>query len=164
MSKTWEKNVALIGAAALVGTSAFVAAPALAFAPESIAECESVAENDLMMPDEAASMAHVKGAFSFDQDVVSSNESLRQVFAKAAAALCEGLPAYELANDGLILVSGPDGFLEMTVDDMAEDEGSSSYVMGCACSSNGAGGGAISNAEVSGVALESVARLIACLS
>lgn len=168
MSKTWEKNVALIGAAALVGTSAFVAAPALALAPDAVTECESAAANDWVVSDKAASVARVEGSFSFDQDAVSSNESLRQVFAKAAAALCEGLPVYELTSeltsDGSILVSGPGGFMEATVADMAEEDGSSAYVMGCACSSNGAGGGAIANAEVSGVALESVARLMASLS
>lgn len=164
MSKTWEKNVALIGAAALVGTSAFVAAPALALAPDAVTECESAAANDWVVSDKAASVARVEGSFSFDQDAVSSNESLRQVFAKAAAALCEGLPVYELTSDGSILVSGPGGFMEATVADMAEEDGSSAYVIGCACSSNGAGGGAIANAEVSGVALESVARLMASLS
>ena len=51
MSKTWEKNVALIGAAALVGTSAFVAAPALALAPDAVTECESAAANDWVVSD-----------------------------------------------------------------------------------------------------------------
>lgn len=46
-----------------------------------------------------------------------------------------------------------------TLDAMADEEGSTGFVMACSCASNGPGGGAIANAEVTGVSFESIAKL-----
>ena len=51
--------------------------------------------------------------------------------------------------------------MEATVAEMAEEEGADSYVLGCSCASNAPGGGAIANAEVSGVSLASLMAMAA---
>lgn len=53
--------------------------------------------------------------------------------------------------------------IEATVEDLASEDGAASYTVGCACSSNVAGGGAIVNADVSGVSLASVAQRVGAL-
>ena len=52
-----------------------------------------------------------------------------------------------------------DNAFEATVDEMAEGKGAKTLVMACACASNVPGGGAIANAEVSGVSLEAIAQM-----
>lgn len=44
---------------------------------------------------------------------------------------------------------------------MADEQGADSYTIGCSCATNGPGGGAIANAEVSGVSLATLAALAA---
>ena len=46
-----------------------------------------------------------------------------------------------------------------TVDELAGEEGAASYVMACSCATNVAGGGAIANAEVEGVSLETLVQM-----
>lgn len=107
----------------------------------------------------AAAVDRVEGQFSFDQAVVSDNGSIAGMFSKAAAVLCEGLPVYEAASAGPIAVTAGDAAFDATVDEMAAEDEAASYLMGCACSTNGPGGGAIMNAEVQGVALSCIATL-----
>ena len=44
---------------------------------------------------------------------------------------------------------------------MAEADGAESYTMACACSTNTPGGGAIANAEVEGVSLATIMKMMA---
>ena len=46
-----------------------------------------------------------------------------------------------------------------TVDELAGEEEATSYVMACSCATNVAGGGAIANAEVEGVSLETLVQM-----
>lgn len=105
----------------------------------------------------------VAGAFSYDQAVLTPSGDIAGAFAKAASAVCASLPDYCADVQRVLAVSGPAGSFEATVSGMAGEDGAQSHVMGCACSSNVAGGGAIANAEVSGVALSSVAALAGAL-
>lgn len=108
---------------------------------------------------QAAGPQAVRGAFAFSQDVVSGNATISGVFAKAAAALCSGLPQYNLAClcGAPIMVAGPDGSVsQATVENLAADADGKTFSMGCACATNAAGGGAIVNAQVSGVAIADV--------
>lgn len=70
-----------------------------------------------------------------------------------------------LSTYGAAIAAGPiaitlgadsQGALEATVEEIAGSEGAESYDMACSCASNGPGGGAIANAEVSGASLASV--------
>lgn len=103
----------------------------------------------------------VDGTFSYSQDELSSNKTIAGVFCKAAATLCSSLPDYGMAcAQSSISVAGDIGnAFSATVDEMADQEGTASYTMACACASNLPGGGAIANAEVEGVSLESIAKL-----
>ena len=86
---------------------------------------------------------------------VTSNETIASVFAKAAATLCQttadGYGVYTAQAIKVSVAGLPT--MEATVAEMAEEEGADSYVLGCSCASNAPGGGAIANAEVSGVSL-----------
>lgn len=102
--------------------------------------------------------SHVEGTFSYNQDVLTSNKVITDVFCKAATSLCSSLPDYGISDkQAPIDVTGTVGnAFSATVDDMADAEGTTSHVMACACASNLPGGGAIANAEVEGVSLESI--------
>lgn len=112
---------------------------------------------------EATGVQRVEGQFSYDQGVVTSNETIASVFAKAAATLCQttadGYGVYTAQAIKVSVAGLPT--MEATVAEMAEEEGADSYVLGCSCASNAPGGGAIANAEVSGVSLASLMTMAA---
>lgn len=164
-----EKSVKLkatstVMGAALVMGGAMVALPAQASAQDINADAAFVQNaTELGLEDAAgasrAEVQKVEGTFSFSQDIVTSNGDIANVFQKAAATLCQAMPEYAAAgNAGSIEVNGPDASFAATVDEMAGDEDFGSIV-GCACATNGPGGGAIANAEVQGVALATIATL-----
>ena len=101
----------------------------------------------------------MEGTFSYTQDAVSSNAEISGVFCKAAATLCASLPTYgcEAVKAAAVTVAGPNASFTATVDELAGEEEATSYVMACSCATNVAGGGAIANAEVEGVSLETLA-------
>lgn len=149
----------LLSTVALVGGAAG-AVPAIAQeAPSNDAAAVAAAEED-GGASKAQAVANVNGTFSYDQSAKTSTAHIATHFAKAAAVLCESLPTYGAAiAAGPIAISlgvDPSGGLEATVEEIAESEGAESYDMACSCASNGPGGGAIANAEVSGVSLASV--------
>ena len=92
---------------------------------------------------------------------VSSNAEISGVFCKAAATLCASLPTYgcEAVKAAAVTVAGPNASFTTTVDELAGEEEATSYVMACSCATNVAGGGAIANAEVEGVSLETLVQL-----
>lgn len=154
---------ATAGSLLLLSSAALAAAPAVMgitadAAPEAPA-CEAVAE------DAAATTAvrAVEGQFSYDQGTVTSNETISSVFAKAAATLCDGAhePTPGVIGQAIKVTCATGCAFEATVADMAEEEGADSYLIGCSCASNAPGGGAIANAEVSGVTLETLMALAA---
>lgn len=156
IAATLLSTVALMG-----GTAGTV--PAIAQeAPSS--DATTAVEATVIEQDYAAlgtkAIANVNGTFSYDQSAKTSAAHIATHFAKAAAVLCESLPTYGAAiAAGPIAISlgaDPQATLEATVAEIADEEGSESYDMACSCASNGPGGGAIANAEVSGVSLASV--------
>ena len=165
MSMTTAKTLgAVVGVVALAGTTAGGALAPLAAeavtAPDAGAvaavECES--ESALTG---VASVREVQGAFAFTQDAITSNEALSGVFQKAAAQLCVAIPDYAATTVArAILVQGPsaDAF-EATLSELDGEDATESRVMACACATNLPGGGAMANAEVSGVTLEALASL-----
>ena len=160
-SQTIKTLGGVMSAVALIsgGATVAMAAPAdAANVPESGIEAVSeVGAGDVVKT------RAVEGTFSFDQNAITGNETFSSMFAKAAAVLCNGLPVYEAqAAQAAIEVNGPDGnSFTATVDEMAEADGAESYTMACACSTNTPGGGAIANAEVEGVSLATIMKMMA---
>lgn len=149
--KTTVKNAcAILGTAML--TTAGIAGAVPAFADEAPAGVEAQAAQAGAVKSQA-----VEGEFAFTQDAVTG----MGVFAKAAAAVCASIPDYavECSCMQIAILSG-DAQLIATVAEMMADGEAETHIMGCACSSNVAGGGAIGNAEVSGVSLASIASMM----
>lgn len=151
-------SMLLLGSSAL-GFAATHAEPAVADTATLGAE---VVSRDAQLMGDKALVPIVQGQFSYDQAVVSPTHDISSVFVKAAASLCASLPNYELpAIEQAIRVSAARGpVLEATVSDMKDADGAQSYTMACACASNLPGGGAIGNADVEGVSLESIAAMM----
>lgn len=157
MAKVANTAGALLGVAALVGGGVAGVMPAVAAeAPASASEAVEVA-SDL---DAASLEVAVEGSFTYDQNAVTSSETIRSTFAKATASVCASMPTYaaECTCWSIALSSG-DSELIATVSEMT-GEYAGTHIMGCACSSNIAGGGAIANAEVSGVSIEAIASML----
>ena len=154
-----------IGAAAssliLLGSAALAAAPAVMDITADASP--AAATQQASAAAEATGVQRVEGQFSYDQGVVTSNETIASVFAKAAATLCQttadGYGVYTAQAIKVSVAGLPT--MEATVAEMAEEEGADSYVLGCSCASNAPGGGAIANAEVSGVSLASLMTMAA---
>lgn len=106
-------------------------------------------------------MDKAEGRFSYTQDVVTPNSTIASVFMTAATSVCASMPQYVASEMGCdISVSAPSGSYVGSVADMSAEEGAAALMMACSCASNVAGGGAIANADVSGVTLETVADLV----
>ena len=156
-----------IGAAAssliLLGSAALAAAPAVMDITADASPAAATQQATEASAAEATGVQRVEGQFSYDQGVVTSNETIASVFAKAAATLCQttadGYGVYTAQAIKVSVAGLPT--MEATVAEMAEEEGADSYVLGCSCASNAPGGGAIANAEVSGVSLASLMTMAA---
>lgn len=157
-TNTAKKVGAVIGTVALVGSGVAIAAPVLASESTPSAAASQVVQ--VKAAEDSAAAENVQGSFNFDQSAVSSNASISEVFAKASAALCSALPNYGVMNlaHAIVISGNVDSAFEATVSEMASDTEEGAMVMACACASNVPGGGAIVNAEVSGVTLESIAN------
>ena len=160
MSKTVSKAVAVTSSVLLLGAGSLAAAPILANAAPDMAAASSNISTD--SPNSKDQTRGINGSFSYSQAVVSSNESIANVFSKAAASLCISLPAYAASmTPGVSVNFGPAGeHFSASIGEMADESDADTMLMGCACVGNTAGGGAIMNANVSGV---SVASLIAMM-
>lgn len=163
MSGSNARKFGAVAGSVLLASGAVAFAAPLANASEQAPAAAEVAEAASQERADAVSAASVEGAFSYDQAVVTPAGDIAGVFMKAANAVCASLPDYCVCMQRVVAVSGPAGAFEATVDDMATEDGAQSYIMGCACASNVAGGGAVANAEVSGVSLASVAALAGAL-
>lgn len=161
---TVGKAAALAGSALIAGVGVLAIAPSMV---DVMPDQQAVAAEAPAAASQAGGVTavrNVQGSFSFDQNVVSSNSSISQIFSKAASSLCESLATYGAIKADAITVAAGGNSLSATVDEMADEDGATSFLMGCACSSNVAGGGAVMNAHASGVTLESVAKMIGALS
>lgn len=164
---TNEMSTPFFNTAKVVGTitsAAILAAGGVAaISPEANAMPSTDAVVIEQQSSEAAAFANgiavVQGDFSFTQDAVASSESITSVFKKAAATLCASLPEYQVAavSSTIRVVTGGDGFTA-TLTDMESEQGTTHTILGCACATNAPGGGAVTNAEVSGVSLESIVQ------
>lgn len=103
----------------------------------------------------------VRGELTYTQDAITSNSDISRVFVKAATSLCASLPEYAVSQAASIrdiAVSTPEGTVVYgNVQEAAGEAEEVAKILGCSCASNVAGGGAVANAEVSGVSLETLA-------
>ena len=156
-SQTVKTIGGVMSAVALISGGAGVA-QAATIEPAAAAPA---AATTLAAADTEAPARAVEGTFSYTQDAVSSNAEISGVFCKAAATLCASLPTYgcEAVKAAAVTVAGPNASFTATVDELAGEEEATSYVMACSCATNVAGGGAIANAEVEGVSLETLVQM-----
>ena len=149
---------ALAGAALLSASSMALAAPAQAEpvqAPENPAVQVAVDEARPLV-----AVANVQGTFAFNQTHVTPNTQIKDIFVKASASLCNTFNVMESAlTDFYLSVSGdvPNPY-SATVDQIAEEQGTTIQLMGCSCTANSAGGWAVAQARVEGISVESIAQ------
>ncbi|MGV8083303.1 MAG: hypothetical protein AB2L09_06710 [Coriobacteriia bacterium] len=107
--------------------------------------------------DDFVKVANVQGLFTFSQDVTTPNDTIKNVFGIASSALCSKPGSATSADiaDQTVTVSNGESSYSASVGDLAKSN-SQKKIMGCACSGNLAGGGAIANAEVTGVSVQSI--------
>ena len=151
--KTLKTAGSVAGAAVMMGGTLMLtpmAALALGADAPTVPAQEATAEQDAAIAEQGVAAARVEGTFAFSQDALTSNGDIASLFRKAAATLCEGLPVYDA-----------DTVCEATIEELTEQTDVENLVIGCACSSNMPGGGAIANAEVSGIPVAAVAALVA---
>ena len=154
-SQTVKTIGGVMSAVALVSGGAGVA-QAATIEPAAAAPASATTLAAADVADTEAPAHAVEGTFSYTQDAVSSNAEISGVFCKAAATLCASLPTYGCES---VTVAGPNASFTATVDELADEEEATSYVMACSCATNVAGGGAIANAEVEGVSLETLVQM-----
>lgn len=154
------KAVSGVFASAVLATSgmAVIAAP-LASATEACAD-----EAAMKAPSAAAApcindrVTRVYGAFSYDQNALTPSSAIREVFAKAAATLCQATPLYQGVDAQGRAIEVSVNLMGEYVSTITEANGEvRTHVAACACASNAPGGGAVANAEVSGTTIESLA-------
>lgn len=155
MVSNLKKSGAVLSVAMLASMGAAGVANAAPVVADSAIQAESAAQ--AVGAQKEAAAKQVEGTFSYDQAVTTSNASITDVFSKAAAVMCHSMPEYTVANAKAIRVGGPAGqSFSATIDQMGGQQNDGSIVIACACSTNGAGGGAIANAQASGVMLETI--------
>lgn len=166
--KTLKTAGSVAGAAVMMG-SALMLTPAAALAqgaeaPEVAAQQAAGETEAVATTADATAPTRVEGAFSYDQGVVTPTTQMTDVFAKAAAVLCQDLPMYEAvqASDAIHVANlSANEVCEATVEELAAQTDVENLIIGCACSTNGAGGGAIANADVRGIPVSAIAALVA---
>lgn len=154
------KTAGVIASAAVLAMGSTSAFAAVADAAPTDGPAAALEVTDGARAADATAPARVEGSFSFDQNAVTSNEEIASVFVKAATSLCADLPEYSVQQaEGAIRLKLRDQIMDAYVADVEAGE-TTSLVMGCACGTNGPGGGAIANAEVEGVSLAALLTMM----
>lgn len=158
-----SKGRAAAGALASVTMIASMSAvPALAAQPDEAAGASDVAAAREVAGENVAASTMVKvraeGTFSYDQDAVTPNETIRTLFQKTVHVICgAAIPvATENPLGWQIAVSGAvDDAYTASVGELADDD-TVQQKMTCTCGGNPAGGRAIVTADVKGVPVEAM--------
>ena len=154
MNKAAKTIGATVGSATLLGAAMMAAAPMPFVSNEDYGLEEASLETTSAVTE---SIKEVRGAFAFDQTTTVATASIVEVFNKAAATLCSAMPQYAMDAQGRpVCVKSPNTSFTATVDELSDEEGAQSYIIGCACATNAPGGGAIVNADVQGVPFASI--------
>ena len=158
-AKKWgaAMGTVVLASSALAGVGTAVAAEGAPDVPQAAAEAAEGAQGA-----GAVKQAAVQGEFAYDQAVVTSTASITGMFNKAAATLCAAAPAYDQQCVAANCLHGTGNCtaFDAAVADLAGEDDAKSMIIGCACSTNVAGGGAIVNAEAEGVAIQTVLAML----
>lgn len=95
----------------------------------------------------------IQGAFSYDQQTITPNDVIREVFRRATAALCNATDDLVASNPlgwRLAVTGDVEQAFDMAVDELAA-ESSVQQVMTCTCGGNPADGAATITADVKGI-------------
>ena len=156
-----SKGRAAAGAlASLTMIASMSAVPALAVAPGDGADGNAAADPQAEVGENAAvagavKVARAEGVFSYDQEAVTPNETIRTMFQKAVRVVCGAGIAFASENplDWQLTVSGAvNDAYTASVGDLAGDE-SVQQKMTCTCGGNPAGGRAVLSYEINEEAL-----------
>lgn len=93
------------------------------------------------------SVEKVAGQFSYTQDAITSNEKIASTFNTAVASLCSTVSQHVADENWSVNVNGT----QYTASDIKDSTKAKTKVIGCACSANPAGGGAVANVRATGV-------------
>lgn len=164
MKKDTSKKWAAVASSVVLASSALagVGGTALAVEADGATGVAAEAATDAQAAG-AVKAAAVEGDFAYNQAAVTPTATISSMFTKAAATLCVAAPEYaqQCVVNCPIHVTGNGAAMDATVADMAGGEGAQSMLMGCACATNAAGGGAIMNAQAEGVAIQTVLSMLA---
>ena len=165
MRELKSKGRAAAGAlASLTMIASMSAVPALAAVPGD--EGAGVADDPRAEVGENAAVAgmvkvaRAEGTFSYDQEAVTPNETIRTMFQKAVRGVCGAGVSLASENplDWQLTVSGAvDSAYTASVGDLAGDD-SVQQKMTCTCGGNPAGGRAIVTADVKGIPIEAILK------
>lgn len=161
--------------AALAATGVALAAGTMGAAPAALAIENVTADATLEASTSTATIqapgvqeAEVSGDFAYTQAKLTKTAEITARFGKAAATLCQSLPTYgepgSVSNLAFTVASMSGDVVCGTVSQLTAEEQEDTSDMACSCATNTAGGGAIMNAGVSGVALETLASLVGVLA
>ncbi len=168
MNKKIIKGVgSVVGAATLVVGAAATytqAATAPAVAEERVAPENSVAKaNGITVSareeTEYESVANVKGAFAFDQNVITPPDEVFSLFGTAATAMC-AKPGFAFDNvkveEYYLNFSGAIKKTQTVSLTALQDQGTEERTLKCSCAT----GAAIANAQVVGVPLKNIMQIV----
>ena len=151
-----------LGMGALMVMGACAVAPYSALAQEGqMGEAGQRADADLTNASGSlGSKSDVRGVFAYDQGRTSSNGQISAAFGKASAVLCGDKSAFaEMAGGAMGAISH---YLQpktaLMLAQSRSVEGDDFQLMSCVCATNGAGGGAAMQANVSGRSVASIAQ------
>lgn len=151
--------VALASVTVLATTGVVTAAPVVAQSiGADVADQTAVEQSSVAQALGIVNVSAVSGEFSYSQEILTLNTFISTVFRNAVTSLCASAPEQDAAYNAIPIAVGGDvpHSYEATVDEMSDSSSTATLTMGCTCASNGPGGGAVANAEVEGVTLESV--------
>lgn len=153
------KIAGAVAGAALLSASAVAMAAPVSDAPLQTTP-EPVVRSAVDQSRQLVAVSNVQGSFAFNQSAVTPNEQIKGVFLKASASLCNTYNAMQSAMADFLLSVGGEvpAPYSATIDQIAEEQGSTMQLMGCSCTANSAGGWAVAQARVEGVSVESIAQ------
>lgn len=155
-----SKIAGAVAGAALLGVSSMAMALPAEAAQSSQIPASSAAQVAVDQVRPLVAVSQVQGAFAFDQARVTPNAQIKDVFVKASASLCNTFNVMDSALTNFYLSVGGDvpNPYSATVAEIADEEGSTTQLMGCSCTANSAGGWAVAQARVEGVSVSSIAE------
>ncbi len=173
LSAVTGASVLLTGCAAAIPQAEVKEAPAPAPEAAAVPASQKVGDTTyvngigvktfIAEPVETVKVPNIQGGFSFNQDVLTPNDAVFNLFGTAVTGVCSS-PAKEAivegeAKDWTISVDGDvKNAFTASLSELAE-KNSQTATMTCACANNPAGGSAIANARVTGIPMKDIVEM-----